>query len=158
MPFAFVNSQFEPLRLVRSVAPYRTRIVVEPPAGRTPPSGTTIVWSLTVALTATPSTVTGSRRIAPSRAAIVFSSIRSTGPPEVFEIDSVASTRIRCAAQFSFSRATYVAVRCTLERFAVPATMSPTPTGDAPCAAGTAGEGRPAATIASTNAATRRWP
>ena len=56
------------------------------PAARTPPSGTTIVWSLTLALTRRPSTSTMRSRIAPSRAAIVLSSTRSIGPPDVFVI------------------------------------------------------------------------
>ena len=43
MPFALVNSQLEPLSVVRRVATYRTRTVIEPPAGSTPPSGTTMV-------------------------------------------------------------------------------------------------------------------
>ena len=57
-----------------------------PPGGSTPPSGTTIVWSLMRAATARPSTVTGSSRIAPSRAAIVLSSTRSMALPDVLRI------------------------------------------------------------------------
>ena len=73
---------------------------VTPPTGRMPPSGTTIVWSLTVALTATPSTVTGrSRMPPPSRAAIVLSSTRSIGPPDVFWIVAVESTETLRAPQ-----------------------------------------------------------
>ncbi len=62
------------------------------PAGRIPPSGTTIVWSLTVAVTKAPSTLTSTSRIAPSRAAIVLSSTRSIGPPDVLRIVAVEST------------------------------------------------------------------
>jgi len=51
-----------------------------------PPSGTRIVWSLTLASTRRPSTSTTRSRIPPSRAAIVLSSTRSMGPPEVFVI------------------------------------------------------------------------
>ena len=68
IPLAFVNIQFEPDRFVCSVAPNRTRMAVVPPIGRIPPSGTTMVWSLRVALTATPSTVTGSSAMLPMRA------------------------------------------------------------------------------------------
>ena len=65
-----------------------------PPTGSTPPSGTTIVWSLTVAGTTAPSTVTGPSRIAPRRAAIVFSSTRSIGAPDVLRIVALESTEI----------------------------------------------------------------
>ncbi len=76
------NSQSEPPSPFRRRALNRTRIRVSAPAGRMPPSGTTIVWSLIVAATGTPSTVTGRSRMSPRRAAIVFSSTRSIGPPE----------------------------------------------------------------------------
>ena len=92
IPFALVNSQFEPDRLLRRVAWNLTRIFVVPSTGRTPPSGTTIVWSLRVALTATPSTVTLWSWMLPRRAAIVLSSIRSIGAPEVLRIVAVEST------------------------------------------------------------------
>ena len=44
--------------------------------------------------TATPSTVTGWRRMPPSRAAIVLSSTRSIAAPEVLRIVAVESTAI----------------------------------------------------------------
>ncbi len=53
-----------------------------------------MVWSLMVAGTTDPSTVTGWRRMAPSRVAIVLNSIRSIGPPEVLRIVAVESTQI----------------------------------------------------------------
>ncbi len=56
------------------------------PAARTPPSGTMIVWSLTLAETRLPSTWTVWSRMPPSRAAIVLSSTRSIGPPDVLVI------------------------------------------------------------------------
>jgi hypothetical protein len=101
IPFARVNNQSESLRPLRRRAPKRTRMRVSPPGARMPPSGTTIVWSLIVAATATPSTVTGRSRISPRRAAIVFSSIRSMGPPEVLRMVAVESTQIARVAQVS---------------------------------------------------------
>jgi len=83
MPFVRVNSQFEPLSVLLTVALYWTRTVITPPAGRIPPRGTTIVWSLMLAGTAAPSTVTGPSRIEPRRAAMVFRLSRSIGSPEV---------------------------------------------------------------------------
>ena len=53
-------------------------------SGRTPPSGTSSVWSSTVGLTATPSTVVGPRRRPPSRAITVLSSSRSMPAPDRF--------------------------------------------------------------------------
>ena len=94
IPLVLVNSQFEPDRLLRRVAWNRTRIWVVASTGRMPPSGTTIVWSLRVAGTATPSTVTEWSWMLPSRAAMVLSSIRSIGAPEVLRIVAVESTKI----------------------------------------------------------------
>ena len=53
-----------------------------------------MVWSLMVAAAASPSTVTEVDDIPPSRAAIVLSSTRSIGPPEVLRITAVESTEI----------------------------------------------------------------
>ena len=58
MPLTFVNSQFEPLRVDRSVAWYLTRILTVAPAARMPPRPTMMVWSLTRRATLTPSTWT----------------------------------------------------------------------------------------------------
>src|ERR1044072_2972082 len=94
IPLALVNSQFEPDRLLRRVAWNLTRILAVPSTGRTPASGATIGWSLRVAPTAAPSTVTPWSWMLPSRAAIVLSSIRSIGAPEVLQIVAVESTEI----------------------------------------------------------------
>jgi hypothetical protein len=94
MPLVLVNSQLEPDRLLRSRAWNLTRIRVVASTGRMPPSGTTIVWSVRVAATGTPSTVTEWSWMLPSRAAMVFSSIRSIGAPDVLRIVAVESTRI----------------------------------------------------------------
>ena len=51
MPLALVNSHDEPDRDVRRVDVYLTRTSVVAPTGRMPPSGTTIVWSTTLAAT-----------------------------------------------------------------------------------------------------------
>ncbi len=61
-------------------------------AARLRPSGTLMVWPLTVAVANPPSTVTFLRRIPPSFAAIVFSSTRSIAAPEVLRIVAVEST------------------------------------------------------------------
>ncbi len=86
MPLTFVNSHEDPLSEVRRWATYLTRTTVVAPTGSTPPSGTTMVWSLTLPLTSTPSTLTERRSIPPSRATAVLSSTRSIGPPDVFVI------------------------------------------------------------------------
>ena len=83
-PFVRVNSQFEPASVRRVVAENAMRTVVVAPSGRIPPSGTWMVWSLTVGVTADPSTVRLRIRSRPRRAAAVFSSSRSIGPPETF--------------------------------------------------------------------------
>jgi hypothetical protein len=93
-PFVRVNSQFEPLRLERSVARKAIRTLTVSPTGSTPPSGTTIVWSSTVAPALAPSTDACVILRPPSRAAIVLSSSRSTGPPDVFVAVRTVSTRI----------------------------------------------------------------
>ncbi len=56
------------------------------------PSWTLIVWPLTVAAAALPSTITFLSRIPPSFAAIVFSSTRSIAAPDVLRIVAVEST------------------------------------------------------------------
>ena len=91
-PFAFVNSQFEPDRLLRSVPEYRIRTTVRAPSASDRPSGTEMVWSLTVAATVAPSTVTGWSRIAPSLAAIVLNSMRSMAAPDALTTVAVEST------------------------------------------------------------------
>ena len=54
-----------------------------------------MVWSLIVAGTVAPSTVTGWRSMLPRRVAMVLSSTRSIGPPEVLRIVAVESTHSR---------------------------------------------------------------
>jgi len=102
IPLACVNSQSDPPSVLRSRAEKRTRILVVASTGSTPPSGTTIVWPVTVAGTATPSTVTGRRRMLPRRAAIVLSSTRSIAIPDVFLMIAVESTHIARVDQVSF--------------------------------------------------------
>ena len=84
MPFARAKSQLEPVVVVRSVALKRTTTPTEAPLGSTPPSGTLIVWSLTVGVTVRPSTVVLPRRSPPSRAMTVLSSIRSMPEADSF--------------------------------------------------------------------------
>jgi hypothetical protein len=62
------------------------------PAARIPPSGTTIVWSEIRAPTRRPSTSAARSSSPPRRAAIVLSSTRSIGPPDVFVIVAVELT------------------------------------------------------------------
>src|SRR5262245_57115213 len=123
-PFTRVNIQFEPVSELLTEPLYRTRTVVAAPSGRMPPSGTTIVWSLTAAATARPSTVTAPRRIAPRRAAIVFRSTRSIGPPDAFRISAVESTLIDRAPHPMRRVASYVASSDRLERLTVPGTIA----------------------------------
>src|SRR5262245_24915822 len=111
---------------------------VVPSTGRTPPSGTTIVWPATVGVRAVPSTVTTPSRIDPSLAAIVLNSIRSIGPPDVLRTVAVESTRIVRAPQVMPRSAWYVASRNRLERPTDPGTMSAAPA----AVAGPGGEGR----------------
>ena len=71
---------------------YLTRTLTVAPAGQDAAQGTMIVWSSTVRATPTPSTSTERSVMPPRRAAIVLSSIRSIGPPEVFVMVAVEST------------------------------------------------------------------
>src|SRR3954449_2379242 len=82
------------------------------------------VWSLTLAAAAAPSTVTATRLIPPRRAAMVLSSTRSIGPPDVFRMTALESTEILRVLQDSRSVASYVASRSGLERPTAPGTMS----------------------------------
>ena len=103
MPPVWVKSQCEPARSLLSRAENRTRTRVVASTGRTPPSGTMIVWPVTVAGTTTPSTVTGLSRMLPSRAAMVLSSTRSISAPDVLVMIAVESTQIARVDQVSLS-------------------------------------------------------
>src|SRR5688500_15005731 len=92
MPLTFVNSQFDPPSVERSVERYWTRTLAVAPAGRTPPSGTITVWSVTLDVAGAPSTSTARNVMPPSRAAIVLNSTRSIGPPDVLVIVAVEFT------------------------------------------------------------------
>ena len=82
MPLARVNSHVLPPVVERRVALNGTMTVALAPAGRTPPSGTVIVWPLRVAFTARPSTVTLPSASRPSGPMTVLSRRRSMPAPE----------------------------------------------------------------------------
>ena len=82
MPLARVNSHVLPPVVERRVALNGTTTVALAPAGRTPPSGTVMVWPLRVAFTARPSTVTLPSSSRPSGPMTVLSQRRSMPAPE----------------------------------------------------------------------------
>ena len=124
MPFARVNSQFEPDRVDRSVAEKGTTRVAAAPSGRTPPSGTTIVWSSIEGVTERPSTVTAPRCSPPSRAMTVLSSSRSMPAPDRFWAPMVTRPWSRRVPTSRRTVTSYVALTARLVRWTAPGTIS----------------------------------